>query len=241
MGVTGGGGYAEIARIDYRMAIPVPDELNFIEAAAIPEAFMTAHEALFHLGGLDYGQTVLIHAAAGGIGSAAVQLAHEAGARTLFTASANRIADVMALGGQIGIDYRRDDFGEVVAEATEGEGVDVVIDFIGGPYLERNVRALKEGGRLIQVGLMSGSADGHLPLDLVLLRYLRIIGTVMKSRPQAEKHAMTARFRGRWLTSFADGALRPVIDSVFPLEQAAAAHSVLEGGGTFGKIVLTTH
>lgn len=239
MAVTGGGGYAEIARIDHRMAIPVPPNLNFIQAAAIPEVFVTAHEALFHLADLQPGETGLIHAASGGVGSAAVQLAHAAGARVLATAQAGKLDRVRELGADIAIDHRTQDFAEVATNETDGRGLDVIIDFIGAPYIERNIRSLAAGGRLIQVGLMGGG-EAKIPLDIVLFRHIRIIGTVMKSRTAVVKHAMTRRFRERWYEALSTGALSPVIDSVFPLADAAGAHRRMKGGDAFGKIILST-
>jgi putative PIG3 family NAD(P)H quinone oxidoreductase len=239
MAVVGGGGYAEYARVDSRMCIPVPERLSYVQAAAVPEVFITAHEAMIHLGELNPGDWVLVHAAAGGVGSAAVQLAHVLGAKSVFTASGEeRIARVAALGGTVGVDYRKGDFVAAAMNATGGRGVDVVVDFVGGPYLERNVRALAEGGRLVQVGVLGG-AKGVLPLDVLLHRYLRIIGTVMKSRSLEEKVAMTSRFRERWLEAFESGALRPVVDRIFPLAQAGDAHRAMEASGNFGKIVLS--
>jgi putative PIG3 family NAD(P)H quinone oxidoreductase len=239
MAVVGGGGYAEYARVDSRMCMPIPQRLSYVQAAAIPEVFITAHEAMIHLGELKPGGWVLIHAAAGGVGSAAVLLAHAFGAKSVFTASGEeRIARVAAMGGTVGVDYRKEDFVAAAMEATGGLGVDVVVDFVGGPYLERNLRALAEGGRLVQVGVLGG-AKGVMPLDVLLHRYLRIIGTVMKSRSLEEKVAMTSRFRERWLGAFESGALHPVVDRIFPLVQAADAHRAMEASGNFGKIVLS--
>jgi NADPH:quinone reductase-like Zn-dependent oxidoreductase len=239
MAIVGGGGYAEYARVDSRMGMPIPERLSYVQAAAIPEVFVTAHEALIHLGELKVCGWALIHAAAGGVGSAAVLLAHALGARSVFTASGEeRIGRVTALGGTVGVDYRSADFLAAVMEATGGRGVDVVVDFIGGPYLDRNLRALALGGRLIQVGILGGS-EGVMPVDLLLHRYLRIIGTVMKSRSFEEKVAMTARFRERWLGAFETGALQPVVDRVFPLAEAAEAHRSMEASGNLGKIIIS--
>ncbi|MDR5728295.1 MAG: NAD(P)H-quinone oxidoreductase [Terriglobia bacterium] len=239
MAIVGGGGYADYARVDSRMCMAIPDKLTYVQAAAIPEVFVTAHEALIHLGELKPGDWVLIHAAAGGVGSAAIQVAHALGAKSVFTASGeNRIAGVSALGGDLGVDYRKQDFQAAAMQATQGRGVDVVIDFIGGPYLDRNLRALAPGGRLIQVGVLGGS-EAILPIDLLLYRYLRIIGTVMKSRSFEEKLAMTVRFCERWLPAFETGVLHPVVDHVFPLAQAADAHRAMEVSGKFGRIILS--
>lgn len=238
MGITGGGAYAELARLDYRMALPVPTGIDLLDAAGIMEVFVTAHEALIHLADLQAGEWALIHAASGGVGSAAVQLAKARGAKVIFTAPADRIDKVLAIGGDAGIDFKTQDFAEVVARETDGRGVDVIVDFIGAPNLERNIRSLNYGGRLVQVGIMGGADDAKLPLDILLYRHLRIIGTVMKSRPQHVKHAMVERFGKAWLDHFPQGTIRPIIDSVYGLEEAPQAHRRMETGASFGKIVL---
>jgi NADPH:quinone reductase-like Zn-dependent oxidoreductase len=156
MGIVGGGAYAEMARIDYRMAMPVPEGMDYIHAAAITEVFVTAHEALIHLGKLKPTETVLIHAGAGGVGGAAVQLAHATGATVITTANAEAHDLVRRLGADHTIDYVTEDFSEVVASITDNKGVDLILDFIGAPYFERNVNALNFGGRLVQIGIMGG-------------------------------------------------------------------------------------
>ena len=238
MGIVGGGAYAALSRIDHRLAMQVPAGLDLVEAGAVAEVFVTAHEAMLHLARLQAGESVLIHAAAGGVGSAAVQLAKATGARVFATASGDKRDAVLGLGADVFIDHRSEDFAAVVAQATEGQGVDVVIDFIGGPYLERNVRSLAIGGRLTVVGLLGGAAGASLPLDLLLYRHLQIFGTVMKSRPAEVKQAMVQRFAQQWLGAFADGRLRPVIDSRFALADAAQAHQRMEAGLNVGKILL---
>jgi NADPH:quinone reductase len=240
MGVVGGGAYAEFARIDWRMAMPIPAALDYVHAAAIPEVFVTAHEAMLHLGGLRRGDTVLIHAAAGGVGSAAVQLAHATGAQVFATADAGKLERVVQLGADVVIDYRNQDFAEVIAKTTNGRGVDVVIDFVGAPYFARNVATLANGGRLIQVGILGGGGQVAVVLEQILYRHLQIMGTVMKSRPQEEKHAMVRRFREHWLDRFDGGArLEPLVDSTFALARAADAHRRMESSVNVGKIILT--
>ena len=240
MGVVGGGAYAELARIDWRMAMPIPATIDYVHAAAIPEVFVTAHEALLHLGRLQRGDSVLIHAAAGGVGSAAVQLAYATGATIFATAEASKLERIVQLGVDHAIDYKTQDFSEVIASRTEKRGVDVVIDFVGAPYFSRNVASLANGGRLVQVGILGGGGDVSVSLEQILYRHLQIIGTVMKSRDQREKHAMVQRFREHWLDRFAGGAgLEPVVDSVFPLAHAAAAHRRMESAVNVGKIILT--
>jgi putative PIG3 family NAD(P)H quinone oxidoreductase len=239
MGIVGGGAYAEVARIDHRMAMPIPEGLDYIQGAAITEVFVTAHEALIHLGKLQAGETVLIHAGAGGVGGAAVQLAHAVGATVITTAKASAHALVRRLGADHAIDYEHEDFAEAVARLTDGRGVNLVLDFIGAPYFERNVNALDFGGRLVQIGILRGADDARMPLERLLYRHLQIIGTVMKSRSQDVKHAMSRRFRERWLAHFVSDGLTPVIDSVFPLAEAGAAQQRMEDGLNVGKIVLT--
>ena len=238
MGIVGGGAYAELSRIDHRMAMHVPAGLDLIAAGAVAEVFVTAHEALFHLARLQPGESVLIHAAGGGVGSAAVQLAHAAGAQVFATAGGDKHDAVRGFGADVVVDHRSEDFAAVVAEKTGGQGVDVVIDFIGAPYLERNVRSLAVGGRLVAVGLLGGAQGAALPMDAVLYRHLQIFGTVMKSRPPEVKQAMVQRFAQRWLPALADGRIRPVIDSTYPLAEAAQAHRRMESGLSVGKILL---
>ncbi|WP_321888583.1 NAD(P)H-quinone oxidoreductase [Paraburkholderia bannensis] len=240
MGVVGGGAYAELARIDWRMAMPVPEQLDYVHAAAVPEVFVTAHEAMMHLGRLKQGDSVLIHAAAGGVGSAAVQLAYASGATVFATAEASKLERIVQLGADHVIDYRTQDFAAVVAQKTEGRGVDVVIDFVGEPYFARNIASLANGGRLVQVGILGGGGQVKVELETILYRHIQIIGTVMKSRAQAEKHAMVRRFREHWLARFSGGrGLEPVVDSTFALAKASEAHRRMESSANVGKIILT--
>ena len=240
MGVVGGGAYAEQARIDYRMAMHIPAQLDYVHAAAIPEVFVTAHEAMMHLARLKAGDSVLIHAAAGGVGSAAVQLAYATGATVYATTEGSKLARVEHLGADVAIDYKTQDFAEVIADKTQGRGVDVIIDFIGEPYFARNIASLARGGRLVQVGILGGGGNVTVALEDILYRHLQIIGTVMKSRTQPEKHAMIKRFREHWLDRFEGaGSLEPVVDSTFALARVADAHRRMESSGNVGKIILT--
>ncbi|WP_343617311.1 NAD(P)H-quinone oxidoreductase [Novosphingobium sp.] len=238
MAIVGGGAYAEYARVDQAMAVKVPPNLSFAEAAGVMEAFVTAVEAVCHLARLQRGQSVLVHAAAGGIGSACVQLAHALGARVLATAGARRLADVLEIGASVAFDHRADDWEAGVRAASDGQGVDAVIDFVGGDTLAPNLRSLRPGGTLVQVGILSGKADATLPLNLLLHNHLRLQGTVMKSRLPAEKRAMVERFAEIALPLMADGRPRPLIHAQFPLDQAADAHRLMEAGGGMGKIIL---
>ncbi|QIP10297.1 NAD(P)H-quinone oxidoreductase [Bradyrhizobium symbiodeficiens] len=238
MAIVGGGAYAEFARVDRRMAVRLPGNVSFVEGAAIMESFVTAVEAVSHLARVGQGQTVLIHGAAGGVGSACVQVARALGAVVYATANASRLADVGKIGAATVIDYRADDFESAVARLTDHRGVDTVIDFVGGDYLPRNLRSLRPGGTLVQVGILSGQQVASIPLNLLLHNHLRLVGTVMKSRGLDEKRAMVRRFFENFLPLFMSGGLKPLVDRVFPLGRAVDAHRSVERGGGFGKVVL---
>jgi putative PIG3 family NAD(P)H quinone oxidoreductase len=237
-GLVGSGGYAERAVIDYRMAIPMPHGWDFVQAAAVPEVFFTANETLFTLGNLQKGQTVLIHAGASGVGTAGIQMARHAGARVFVTAgSADKIARTVELGAEAGVNYKEEDFAACVLELTHKAGVDVIQDFIGAAYWQRNLQCLKVGGRLILVGLMGGTKV-EADLGLLLRKRVHVIGLVMRSQPLENKIVMTQRFRERWLPLLESGAIRPIIDTTFPLAEAAAAHRYMEENRNVGKIML---
>jgi NADPH:quinone reductase-like Zn-dependent oxidoreductase len=224
--------------IDYRMAMPMPQGWDFVQAAAVPEVFFTAHETLFTLGNLQKGETVLIHAGASGVGTAGIQMARHAGARVLVTAgSADKIARTVELGAEAGINYKEEDFAARVLELTHKAGVDVIQDFIGAAYWQRNLQCLKVGGRLVLVGLMGG-AKVDADLGLLLRKRLHVIGSVMRSQSLENKIAITQRFRERWLPLLESGAIRPIIDTTFPLAEAAAAHRYMEENRNVGKIML---
>ncbi len=239
MAIVGGGGYAEFARVDRSMAVTIPAILSFGQAAGVMEAFVTAVEAVSHLAGLERGQSVLIHAAAGGIGSACVQLAAALGVTVLATASASRLDDVRGIGASRAYDHRTANWETDVREATGGVGVDAVIDFVGGQYLAPNLRSLTPGGTLVQVGILSGAEEARIPLNLLLHNHLRLQGTVMKSRSADEKRAMVERFKRIGLPLLESRAAKPLIHAFLPLSQAQDAHRMMEAGGLFGKIVLT--
>ena len=237
-GLVGGGGYAEKAVIDYRMAMVIPEKWSFEQAAAVPEVFFTANENIFTLGRLTAGETILIHAGGSGVGTVGIQIAHHAGARVFVTAgSSNKIERCVALGATAGVNYKKSDFVTEIERLTDGAGVDVVLDFIGAPYLARNLQILKTKGRLLQVGLMGGSST-QIDLGMVMRKRLQIIGSVMRPQSLEEKIAITQRFVERWLPELKAGKLQPVIDTVFLLAQAREAHAYMEANRNFGKIIL---
>ena len=237
-GLVGGGGYAEKACIDHRMAMPIPPGWDFVKAAAVPEVFFTANETLFTLGRLDAGETVLIHAGASGVGTAGIQMARQTGARVLVTVgSEEKVARTESLGADTAINYKTTDFTERVLELTDGAGVDLVQDFIGAAYWQNNLKCLKTTGRLVLVGLMGGNKV-ETDLGLIMRKRLQVIGSVMRSQPLENKIAITERFRSRWLPELQRGRIQPLIDSSFPLAKAAEAHQYMEENRNVGKIML---
>jgi putative PIG3 family NAD(P)H quinone oxidoreductase len=238
MAVVTGGGYAELAALPAGMAMRVPERLSFEEAAAVPEAFLTAYLNLFTLGRLQTGETVLIHAGASGIGTAAIQLARAAGARVLTTAGSDeKLMRCRELGAEVTINYKREAFRERVAEATGGRGVNLILDFVGAPYWDDNLAALATDGRLALIGFLGGSR-GQIDIGPLMGKRLNVFGTTLRRTPLPQKIALAEALADFALQRFESGELRPVIDTVLPLEQAAEAHRQMEANRNVGKIVL---
>jgi putative PIG3 family NAD(P)H quinone oxidoreductase len=237
MGIVGGGAYAERLVTHERMAMRVPSNVPVEDGAAIPEVFLTAYDALVVQGGLTSGRWALVHAGASGVGTAAIQIVKALGARIVVTASAGKLDACRALGADVAVDYRADDFAKAVGEATDGHGVDVVLDVIGGEYLDGNVDSVRVGGRIIQVGVM-GEAVASFALAKLLPKRAALIGTVLRARPVEEKIALTQRFSAELLPRFEDGSLRPVIDSRYALADIADAHRHMEANANVGKILI---
>ncbi len=237
MGITNGSAHAELIAIHERMTMRVPDALPLDVAGALPEVFITAWDALVRQGGLTSGRWALVHAGASGVGTASIQIAKAMGARIIVTASAGKHETCHALGADVVIDYRADDFVAVVAETTRGAGVDVVLDVVGGDYLPRNISCLRVGGRVIQVWLMAG---GSIPFDAgsLLMKRASLIGTTLRARPIEEKIAVTQQFSAEVLPLVASGSIAPVIDSRFDLADLADAHRRMEANLNSGKIVI---
>lgn len=232
-----GGGYAEQVAVDASMLLPIPDDLSFAEAAAIPEVFYTAWLNVFMETDIQPGETVLVHAAASGVGTAAVQLCRAFGHRCFATASSAKLAAVKALGADVTIDRHNERFVDVVRDQTDG-GVDVILDPVGGSYFKDNTRILALRGRLVCMGLLGG-VEGDLNLGRLLTRRIRIIGSVLRSRTRAEKIEITASIREKVWPLIADGTLKPVIHSTLPIQDAEQAHGLLANNETVGKVVLT--
>ncbi|MDP2471039.1 MAG: NAD(P)H-quinone oxidoreductase [Candidatus Palauibacterales bacterium] len=240
MGLVGGGGYAEMLVTDARHIVPMPRGLKFVESAAVPEAFCTAYDALVLQGGLRPGETVLIHAAGSGVGTAAIQVARAFGAARVFgTASAGKLEalDERGLSLDVAIDYRRKSFRDVVRRETDGKGVDLILDLVGATYWTDNIASLRTRGRIVLVGLVGGTM-AQLNLGVLLRRRLHVIGTVMRSRDDEEKSELARRARADLLPRFESGELFPVVDRVFDLQEAAQAHAYMEDNQNAGKVVL---
>ena len=237
-GLSGGGGYAELATLHQSLAMHVPEGLAWHEAASIPEVFFTANTAIRTLGRTQPGERVLIHAGGSGVGIAAIQIAALIGAEVWITAGSDeKCARARELGTDVAINYHEQPFREVVEERTSGEGVHVILDVIGRDYLDANLHSLAHQGRLVLVGLMGGAtADANL--GLVLRKRLSIFGTVMRSTPLIERAAITRDYQQHLEPAVVNGELKPIIDSVFPLRDAAGAHRYMEQNLNFGKIVL---
>ncbi len=240
MALVAGGGYAEYARAEAGHLIAMPQRMSFEEAACVCETYLTAFLNIFLLGKLEDHETVLLHGGGGGVNTAGIQLcrALRPQATIFVTASTQKIQRVRELGAHEVIDYRREDFAEVCNALTEGRGVDVILDHIGGPYLAQNMKSLALGGRLVEIGVMGG-VKAELNLALMMVKRQQIIGSVLRSRPIAEKARIIERFSDEAMPFFADGTLVPLVDRVFPLEQVAEAHRTMEGSQHFGKIVLS--
>lgn len=238
-GLVAEGAYAELALLDYRLATPVPAGMDMVTAAGIIEVFATAHETVFELGGLRSGETLLVHAGASGVGTAAIQMAKTMGCTVFATVGSQAKAErVLGLGVDLAISYKDQDFVEEALNASDGQGVDVVEDFIGADYLARNLDVLKPLGRLVLVGLM-GRADCRFDPAIMLRKRLAIRGFTLRAQTVREKQGIVARVTERWLPLIADGRIGPILHTTFPLEQAAEAHALLESNTTIGKIILT--
>jgi len=239
MGIVAGGGMCEHLVVHAREAVPVPGRLDLPQAAAIPEVFFTAWDALFEQADLRPGASLLVHAVGSGVGTAAIQIARAIGATSIGTSrSADKLARCQELGLDHGIVVGSEPAFAAEVEALSPGGADVILDAVGGAYLGENARCLAPRGTLVALGLLGG-ATGALPLGLLLRKRARIVGTVLRGRPLEEKIALARRFAREALPLFARGVLRPVIDQVLPMTEIAAAHRAMEEDRTFGKIVLT--
>lgn len=240
MGLVGGGSYAELLVTHEDETAAIPDALDFTHAAAVPEAFITAHDALFTQMRLAAGETLLIHAVGSGVGTAGLQLAREAGARVIGTQrSAWKLERARSLGLDVAIDSSTQDFVDIVKSETDGRGVDGVLELVGGDYLAGDIEALALKGRILLVGLVAG-ATTQLDMRALLRKRATLIGTVLRARSHADKVAVTRAFERDVVPLLAAGRVAPVVDQVLPLADAARAHTIVHENRNFGKVVLAT-
>ncbi len=238
LGLVGGGAYAEHVVVHARTLAKIPDGMSFTEAAAIPEAFATAWDAMVSQGGLRAGETVLVHAVGSGVGTAAVQIVRALGGRSVGTArTEDKLARARTLGMDEGIVVKDGKFADRVREVTRGELVDLVLELVGGGYVAEDLGCVRTGGRIIVVGLMAGP---RVEIDLAALLHRRVTmrGTVLRARPLEEKIAVGQELARHVMPLVARGALKPVIDRVLPLDRVAEAHALTADNATFGKVVL---
>tara|TARA_Y100000588_G_scaffold96261_2_gene104294 strand:- start:2449 stop:3429 length:981 start_codon:yes stop_codon:yes gene_type:complete len=238
-GLLGGGGYAEKVITNYSMLAHIPDNLDFNNAAAVPEVFMTAYDALFNHCELRMGESALIHAAGSGVGTAAIQLAKSVGAVTFGTAgSQEKIDKAKELGLDLGVNYNTQQFPEVIKDATNSRGVDVILDVIGAPYWVDNISSLTTKGRMVIVGTMGGATQ-EVNLGALMQKRLTIKGTVLRSRSMPEKMTLNQQFVKHVLPLLGHGNIKPVVDRIFSIEEVADAHTYMETNANFGKIILS--
>ena len=233
-----GGGYAERVAVDQRLLIPIPSGWSYEEAACLPEVYLTAYVNIFMEAAYQPGETILIHGGASGVGTAAIQLAKEAGGRVITTAGRpDKVETCRAQGADLAINYRNEDFVARTLEFTQGDGVDVILDMVGADYLESNISLLKVKGRLVFIATLGGS-EAELNIGQLMRKRARLIGSVLRPRPVDEKAEIIRRFRQQFWAQIEGGAIRPVIDSVLPVADAQAAHEHMRGYENIGKIVL---
>jgi putative PIG3 family NAD(P)H quinone oxidoreductase len=233
-----GGGYAERALLPQGLLIPLPDDWSYQAGAAVPEVWLTAYANLCLEGGLKAGDTVLVHAGASGVGTAAIQIGKALEARVVVTAgSKTKCRRCRDLGAALAIDYRTEDFAEAVMSFTHQEGVDLILDCVGGPYLAQHLGILKPYGRLITIGVMGG-AEGTLDMATVLMKSLTLKGTRLRARSLAEKVDLTGRFRNHIWPLLVAGTVAPVVDRIFPITAAGEAHRYVKENRNIGKVIL---
>ncbi len=232
-----GGGYAAYAKVHKDLLLQIPEKISFEEAAGLAEAFLTAWQAIVWLADLQGGETILVHAGASGVGTAAIQIAALKGADVIVTASAGKHNLCTKLGANHCIDYRLEEFAEKVRQRCP-DGVHVVIDFIGAPYFEKNLSVLAADGRMVMLGFLGGTKLESLDLRPVIFKRLKVMGSTLRARSLEYKSALVRDFKKHGLPALAAGKMRPVIDSVFDWQQVQEAHAYMEANQNQGKIVL---
>ena len=240
MGLVNGGGYAEYAVMPVERAMIIPDKLSFVEAAAIPEVFLTAYQTLFWLGNLQEGETVLIHAGGSGVGTAATQLATQLGkAHAIITAGSKEKLDFgKSLGADLAINYKVKEFDQEVLKATNNQGVDLILDFIGASYWEKNMGSIKVDGRWVLIGILGGSTVKSLNLRDLMMKRIQLTGTLLTPRSDEYKANLTKEFISKTYELFENDQLKPIVDRTFSLNQMSQAHEHMGNNKNIGKIVI---
>jgi NADPH2:quinone reductase len=239
--LVGSGAYAEYCVAESALCLPRPQALSLTEAAGLPEAAFTAFDNIFTRGRLARGERFLVHGGSSGVGSIAIQMARQAGATVIATAGSPAKCDFCrALGAAHAIDYRTQDFADAVMRLTEGRGVDVVLDCVGGPYLPKNIALLAPEGRLVQIYFMQGSVIASFDYLPVMLKRLTLTGSTLRPRTLAQKAAVAEALKQRFWSDMDSGAIRPPVHAVFPWHETAQAHALMETSAHLGKIIVET-
>lgn len=239
-GLVNHGGYAEYVVMPANRVIRIPDNMSFEEAAAIPEVFLTAYQTLYWLGELEPEETVLIHAGASGVGTAAIQLAKKmTKAKVIVTAGSNeKLQFCKELGADKLINYKEEEFDQIVLDYTEQKGVDLILDFVGASYWEKNLNSIKTDGRWIVIGVLGGAVVENVNLGILLQKRITLKGTLLTPRSDAYKAQLTNEFIEKVLPYFEKGLIKPIVDIIFPLDEVAKAHQYMEENKNSGKIIL---
>jgi len=240
MGLVNGGGYAEYAVMPMDRAIPIPDSFSFADAAAIPEVFLTAYQTLYWIGKLQQGETVLVHAGASGVGTAAIQLAKQISKATVIVTagSAKKLDFCRELGADVLINYKEQSFDEEVLRATNGQGADVILDFVGADYWAKNLASIKKEGRWVLIGVLGGVKVEQMNLFALMSKCVQLTGTLLTPRSDEYKARLTQDFGANVLAYFDNSSIKPIIDTIFPLEKVSDAHIHMEENRNTGKIIL---
>lgn len=240
MGLVNGGGYAEYVVMPAERAMVIPENLSFEEAAAIPEVFLTAYQTLFWIGQLREDENVLIHAGGSGVGTAAIQLAKQIGQANVMTTAGSKVKldFCRSLGADVCISYKEQNFDEEVLKATNNQGVDLILDFIGASYWNKNISSIKVDGRWVLIGVLGGAEIEKVNLMDIMSKRIQLTGTLLTPRSDAYKAALTTEFASKTMELFNNNKLRPVVDHVFPFDQIQQAHEHMESNKNIGKIIV---
>ncbi|UOQ46645.1 NAD(P)H-quinone oxidoreductase [Gracilibacillus caseinilyticus] len=240
MGLVNGGGYAEKVAMPVDRAMSIPSDLSFEQAAAIPEVFLTAYQTLYWIGKLQKSETVLIHAGGSGVGTAAIQLAKKlSNARVIVTAGSEEKVDFCKkLGADVAINYKTQAFEEEVLQATDQKGADVILDFVGASYWQKNYRSIAVDGRWVLIGVLGGSKVDSISLMDLMAKRIQLTGTLLTPRSDPYKAELSDDFLKKTSEYFEDKSIKPVVDQVFPIEEVADAHRHMESNKNIGKIIL---